>query len=121
MLEIKDAKGEPVPNATLDCWQADTDGGYYFASWTLRGKMTTDAHGRAEILTVRPGDYGSKMIGTRPGHMHLMVTGTKGKHAPLTSQVYVCQANEAKYLDGDLYVARMVAAVFEVLRGSIGC
>ncbi|KAI0751159.1 Intradiol ring-cleavage dioxygenase [Daedaleopsis nitida] len=100
-IEVKDAKGEPVPNAVLDCWQADSDGVYFFASWTLRGKMMTDAQGHAEILTVRPADYGAPMLGRRAGHLHIMVTGTTGKHAPMTSQIYVCPGNNAEHLSID--------------------
>lgn len=106
ILDVKDAKGDPIPNAVLDGWQADSEGVYHFASWTLRGKVTADAYGRAEILTVRPGDYGAPLLGKRAGHLHLMVTGVQGKHAPLTTQVYVCPANDTEHLRIDLYVLR---------------
>ncbi|KAI0355466.1 aromatic compound dioxygenase [Trametes cingulata] len=102
VFTVKDAKGDPVPNATLDWWQADSDGGYYFASWTLRGKVTTDAQGRAEVLTVRPGDYGSPLGGKRAGHVHLVVSGTKGKHRAMTTQVYVCPGNKTEHMMTDL-------------------
>ena len=101
---MKDAKGNPIPNAVLDCWQADSTGGYYFASWTLRGKVTTNAQGRAEILSVRPADYGSPLLGQRAGHFHLMVSGAKGTHAPMTTQAYVCPGNKPAHMSTEVCV-----------------
>ncbi|KAI0363537.1 aromatic compound dioxygenase [Pilatotrama ljubarskyi] len=101
LFEVKDDKGEPIPHATLDWWQADPDGSYYFASWTLRGKVQTDAHGRVEVLSIRPGDYGSEIIGRRAGHIHLMVSGVSGKHRPMTTQAYVCPGNSTDHMKTD--------------------
>ncbi|RPD67447.1 aromatic compound dioxygenase [Lentinus tigrinus ALCF2SS1-7] len=97
VLEVKDTKGDPVPYAKLDCWHADTSGSYYFASYTLRGKVTADAQGHLEVLTVRPGDYAS-----RTGHLHIVVTGTEGKHKPMTTQAYVCPGNDPERMSGDI-------------------
>ncbi|KAI0758198.1 Intradiol ring-cleavage dioxygenase [Fomes fomentarius] len=97
VFDVKDSKGDPVPNAAFDCWQADTNGGYYFASYTLRGKATTDAEGHVEILTVRPGGYG-----TRAAHLHLSVNGVKGRHVPMTTQAYVCPGNNPDHLETDI-------------------
>ncbi len=104
MLDVKDVKGNPVPNAVLDCWQADSNGDYYFSSWTLRGKVKTDAQGHAEILSVRPSDYGAPLLGVRKSHMHLIASGVQGKHVPMTTQVYMCPGNDSGHLAGDLYV-----------------
>ncbi|KAH9854880.1 Intradiol ring-cleavage dioxygenase [Lenzites betulinus] len=97
IFDVKDSKGDPVPNAALDWWQADSNGGYYFATWTLRGQLKTDAHGRAEVLSIRPGDYA-----TRPGHVHLAISGTPGKHRDMTTQAYVCRNNDALYMLRDI-------------------
>ncbi|PIL37621.1 hypothetical protein GSI_01315 [Ganoderma sinense ZZ0214-1] len=97
-LTIKDTRGDPVPHATIDAWQANSVGSYYFASWTLRGKATTDAQGRLEVLTVRPGDYAG-----RSAHVHMRIEGpVKGKHAPLTTQVYVLRGNDPSHLGQDV-------------------
>ncbi|RPD67467.1 aromatic compound dioxygenase [Lentinus tigrinus ALCF2SS1-7] len=101
ILDVKDVKGNPIPNAVLDCWQADSTGSYYFASWTLRGKVTTDAQGHVEILSVRPADYGAPLLGQRKSHMHVIATGVHGKHVPITTQVYICPGNNPQNLDGD--------------------
>ncbi|OJT15500.1 Catechol 1,2-dioxygenase [Trametes pubescens] len=102
LFDVKDAKGDPVPNATLDWWQADSDGGYYFRSWTLRGKVTTDAHGRAEVLSVNPGEYGIPLMGKRSGHVHLNISGSAGKHRFMTTQVYVCEGNRSEGVQKDM-------------------
>ncbi|KAI0751158.1 Intradiol ring-cleavage dioxygenase [Daedaleopsis nitida] len=96
VIDVKDTKGDPVPNATIDGWHADTTGGYYFSSYTLRGKATTDANGHVEILSIHPGDYG-----TRSGHLHVLATGVKGKHVPMTTQIYVCRGNDPNHLATD--------------------
>ncbi|KAI8989874.1 Intradiol ring-cleavage dioxygenase [Trametes punicea] len=101
VFEVKDQKGEPVPNAVLDWWQADSEGNYYYDSWTLRGKVKADAHGRVEALSVRPGQYGAPFGGWRAGHAHLKVHGTKGKHKSMTTQAYVCQGNKSELMTKD--------------------
>ena len=97
VLTIKDTKGDPVPHATIDAWQANSVGSYYFATWTLRGKATTDTNGRLELLTVRPGDYAG-----RSAHVHMRITGTEGRHVPMTTQAYVLLGNDPKYMKNDM-------------------
>ncbi|KAH8118137.1 aromatic compound dioxygenase [Phellopilus nigrolimitatus] len=98
--------GAPVPNAVLDWWQADTEGNYYFADYTLRGRVTTDSDGCAEVLTVVPGMYGSPHF-RRAGHFHVWVhapTKREGDIAwdDLTTQLYVCEANDSHALESDI-------------------
>ena len=108
VLTIKDTRGDPVPHAQIDAWQANSAGSYYFASWTLRGTATADAQGRLELLTVRPGDYAG-----RSAHVHMRVEGpaktktrtktrTKGGLAPLTTQAYVLRGNDPVHLGRDV-------------------
>ncbi|KAI1795015.1 Intradiol ring-cleavage dioxygenase [Ganoderma leucocontextum] len=100
-LTVKDTRGDPVPHATVDAWQANSAGSYYFTSWTLRGKATADAQGRLELLTVRPGDYAG-----RSAHVHMRIGGPaaipKGRHAPLTTQAYVLRGNDPSHLGRDV-------------------
>ena len=61
---VLDGDGQPVPDALLELWQADTDGkvaqetgslhrdGYTFTGW---GRAETDPEGRYTFTTVRPG------------------------------------------------------------------
>lgn len=73
----------PLPKTLLDVWQADAKGNYHDAGeqYRLRGQILTDARGRYEIDTVRPGGYGG-----RPSHIHLTVSAPG--HASLTTQIY---------------------------------
>ena len=100
VLELTDTKGEPVKNATVDAWQADSTGGYYFFSWTLRGKMTTDAQGRLEFLTIRPHEYAG-----RASHIHVRIYPADKKHRQMTSQMYICDGNDPERMSSDLYVS----------------
>ena len=101
VLDVKDTKGDPVPYAALDLWQANTQGYYAYASWALRGRAKADAHGHVEILTVRPGDYAG-----RAAHIHIMAAGAKGLHAPMTTQAYVCPGNKPAHMSTEVCVLR---------------
>ena len=105
-VRILSPEGSPLPGAVLDWWQADMTGGYYFATYTLRGRITTDEQGYAEVLTVTPGVYGIPGA-MRAAHFHLWVhapSAQPGKPAfdDLTTQLYICDANDTKLLDNDL-------------------
>jgi protocatechuate 3,4-dioxygenase beta subunit len=98
--------GDPIANATLDIWQADSDGEYSLTSYSLRGKATTDANGHVEILTVPPGMYGPQFA-KRAGHIHVIIRPPKGKadkYDELTTQIYICKGNDSKWMQGDLCV-----------------
>ena len=101
VLDVKDTKGDPVPYAALDLWQANTQGYYAYASWALRGRAKADAHGHVKILTVRPGDYAG-----RAAHIHIMAAGAKGLHAPMTTQAYVCPGNKPAHMSTEVCVLR---------------
>jgi catechol 1,2-dioxygenase len=77
----------PLAGAVLDVWQADAQGSYHGPAeqYRLRGRLQTDAEGRYELFTIRPGAY---RIGDRfrPAHIHMIVTHRA--HAPLTTQLY---------------------------------
>ena len=71
----------PIANARVDFWQADGNGSYDNAGYTLRGYQMTDAQGRYEVDTVVPGLYPG-----RTEHIHVKVTPPGG--ATITSQLY---------------------------------
>jgi protocatechuate 3,4-dioxygenase beta subunit len=60
---------QPIANARLDFWQADGNGNYDNAGYTLRGWQMTDANGAYRLETVIPGLYPG-----RTEHIHFKVT-----------------------------------------------
>jgi hydroxyquinol 1,2-dioxygenase len=85
------ADGSPIPNATVDFWQADHEG-YYEAQLgaeepRLRAILSTDADGKFDFWTVMPLGYTIPMDGPvgnlisrtaisnyRPAHIHFIVS-----------------------------------------------
>ena len=78
---VLDANCQPLANAWLDFWQADANGVYDNAGYTLRGHQFTDGQGRYSLETVVPGEYPG-----RTEHIHVKVQPQGG--AVLTSQLY---------------------------------
>ena len=90
---VTDKKGKPLEGVKLDFWQANTLGTYSgFAelhtegqNW-LRGHQFTDADGRYELTTLRPGRYKIDETQERCAHIHVQVKPLAG---PLfTTQLY---------------------------------
>lgn len=106
--------GEPLPDATVDIWQASTNGLYEQQDpdqedHNLRGIFHTDAHGKYSLYCLKPTPYPVPTDGPagkllkmmdrhvfRPAHIHLMVQA-KG-HKPLTTQIF---DKDCKYLADD--------------------
>ena len=98
---MRGPKGEAIKNARFDWWQASTAGDYFFSTYNLRGKFQTDENGDVEVLTVTPGKYGPEEH-KRAGHFHFILKAPSGKYKSLTSQMYVCRANDPKEMNSDL-------------------
>jgi protocatechuate 3,4-dioxygenase beta subunit len=79
--QVLDANGQPVANAWLDFWQADTNGNYDNSGYTLRGHQYTDANGNYTLTTIVPGLYTG-----RTEHIHVKVQAPNGP--VLTTQLY---------------------------------
>ena len=106
-VRVLSPEGNPIPGAELDWWQADTDGNYYHRTYTLRGRVTTDEEGCAEILTVAPAPYGVGTKIQRAAHFHLWIhapAAQKGETAydDVTTQLYVCDGNDTQLMAKDL-------------------
>ena len=104
-VRVVSLDGKPLRGAVLDWWQADGDGKYYFSEYTLRGRVSTDEDGIAEVLTVAPGEYHA-LGGMRTGHFHIHIyapRSAKGEIAyeGMTTQVYVKERNDNTILDKD--------------------
>ena len=72
---------QPVAHALLDFWQANAQGQYDNASYTLRGHQYTDENGRYQLVTVVPGLYPG-----RTEHIHVKVQAPNGPI--LTTQLF---------------------------------
>lgn len=79
---LLDQNCQPLPNAWLDFWQADSNGEYDNTGYRLRGHQFTDSQGRYHLETVLPGLYSSRPI----EHIHVKVQPEGGE--VLTSQLY---------------------------------
>lgn len=99
--QVLSTAGAPLPNVLLDWWQADTNGTYYHSRYRLRGTLRTDADGRFECLTVSPHEYGMGGL-VRTAHLHVIFAAPGGER--VTTQLYICNANNPKEMNNDLYV-----------------
>jgi protocatechuate 3,4-dioxygenase beta subunit len=72
---------KPIAGALLDFWQADAQGNYDNAGYTMRGHQFTDANGAYKLETVIPGLYTG-----RTEHIHVKVQAPNGPI--LTSQLF---------------------------------
>jgi protocatechuate 3,4-dioxygenase beta subunit len=84
---VLDETGRPVPETLVEIWQANAGGRYrhvkdtYFAPLDPNfggcGRTLTDAEGRYEFLTIRPGAYPwpNRANDWRPMHIHFSVFG----------------------------------------------
>lgn len=88
---VRGLDGKPVPNATLEVWQADADGNYdvqyaELAHQQARGVLQADAQGRFHFKTIVAEAYpiptdgpvgemlrASKNHPWRPAHLHFMI------------------------------------------------
>ena len=81
--QVLDDAGNPVADAFVDVWQANTWGRYHhekdpnpaprdpnFQGWA---QIVADKQGRYRLLTIKPGAYPVDKNWTRPPHIHFKV------------------------------------------------
>jgi len=83
--KVMDNRCQPIKDAILDVWQANSTGEYDNEGFTLRGKVKTNNDGTYLIDTIIPNEYAAGDI-TRPGHVHLKVGAPN--QPILTTQLY---------------------------------
>ena len=106
-VRVLSPEGNPIHGAEIDWWQSDTAGNYYHRTYTLRGRVTTDEDGYAEVLTVAPAPYGPGEKLQRAAHFHLWIRTPQANEGQaaydgLTTQLYVCDGNDAQLMEKDL-------------------
>lgn len=92
---VLNRRGEPVPDADLDIWQANAAGRYAHPAdenpapidpnFEGHARIRTGADGRWSIKTIKPGGYPVTPEWSRPPHIHFDV---KGRVSRLVTQMY---------------------------------
>lgn len=101
--QVRNTAGEPLANAVVDVWHANTGGTYsYFdpsqSEFNLRRRILTDAEGRYRFQSIVPSGYGcppdgptQQLLdelgrhGQRPAHIHFFISASGHRH--LTTQI----------------------------------
>jgi protocatechuate 3,4-dioxygenase beta subunit len=81
---VLDTRGDVLPNATIEIWQADHSGYYDIDGYRYRGKLPVDASGQYRFETVMPGHYPDRSRVCQ--HVHYLVTAPG--HKTLVTQLY---------------------------------
>jgi hydroxyquinol 1,2-dioxygenase len=114
-VQIRGLRGEPVPHAAVEIWQADADGLYdvqYAGNTDMRARATmrADAQGRVAFKTVLPeaypipadGPVGRMLAASgrdvwRPAHIHFMIDAPG--YEPLVTHLF---RHTDQYLETDV-------------------
>ncbi|MBI3250084.1 MAG: intradiol ring-cleavage dioxygenase [Deltaproteobacteria bacterium] len=125
--------GQPIANAQVDTWQADTEGFYDVQrpnpdEMRLRGKFRTDTQGKFWFWTVRPTEYPVPTDGPvgqmllqmgrhpyRPAHIHTVVSAPG--YETVTTHVFV---EGDRYLDSDAVFGVKDSLVVDFIRHDPG-
>ena len=80
--KVVNSRGEKVPEAKIEIWQADHHGRYDVQGYKYRTQLITGPEARYAVETVMPGHYSD-----RPAqHVHYMITAPG--HKTLITQLY---------------------------------
>ena len=112
---VLDVHCQPVADAVLDIWQADPMGVYDNASFRLRGKVRSDAEGRYQFLTLKPGAYGAGFVRTPHIHVRVQAEGMR----QITTQLYFPDEEELNAQDF-LYRPELLMSVSKGYAGLSG-
>jgi protocatechuate 3,4-dioxygenase, beta subunit len=96
---VLDDAGQPIPQALVEVWQANAAGRYRHhmdrhdapldPNFSGAGRVFSDAEGRYEFRTIKPGAYpwGNHYNAWRPAHIHFSLFGA-GLLSRLVTQMY---------------------------------
>src|SRR5260370_16643739 len=92
MGRVLNLKGEPVRDANVEVWQANTHGRYTHPSdpnpapidpnFEGSAVLTTDSEGRYRFKTIKPAAYPAGPNRMRPAHIHFQVSAPQDKIVP---------------------------------------
>jgi protocatechuate 3,4-dioxygenase beta subunit len=95
MGRVLNVAGDPVRDATVEIWQANSYGRYTHPSdsnpapldpnFDGSAILTTDGHGRYHFKTIKPAAYPAGPDLIRPAHIHFQVSGRQDR---LVTQMY---------------------------------
>ena len=93
--KVLNVRGEPVRDAKIEIWQANTYGRYTHPSDTNSAPLdpnfegsavlTTDTNGQYRFKTIKPAGYPTGPNTMRPAHIHFQVSGRQDR---LVTQMY---------------------------------
>ncbi len=95
---VYSTKGDPLENAVLDFWEANMEGVYDQAGYTLRGKVKTDGQGRYRVRLLVPKAYRISPASDFYRTAHIHVKALADEHATVTTELYV-QGDPRNYND----------------------
>lgn len=126
--QVRGTNGEPLANAIVDVWHANTGGTYsYFdpsqSEFNLRRRIQTDAEGRYRFQSIVPSGYGcppdgptQQLLdqlgrhGQRPAHIHFFISAPGHRH--LTTQINLAGD---QYLHDDFAYATRDELIAEIV------
>jgi protocatechuate 3,4-dioxygenase beta subunit len=93
--KVLNLAGEPIRNAKVEIWQANSHGRYtqpsdpnpapLDPSFNGSAALATDAEGQYRFITIKPAAYPTGPTSMRPAHIHFQVTGKQDR---LVTQMY---------------------------------
>lgn len=113
--QVLDVGCRPVADAVLDIWQADPMGAYDTASFGFRGRVRSDAEGRYQFLTLKPGAYGNGFVRTPHIHVRVQAEGLR----QMTTQLYFPDEEELNAQDS-LYRPELLMSLSKGYAGLSG-
>jgi protocatechuate 3,4-dioxygenase beta subunit len=80
--QVWSARGQGLPEAVVEVWQADHLGRYDIDGYRYRARLPVDGTAKYTVETVMPGHYPGRVC----QHIHYLVTAPG--HRPLITQLY---------------------------------
>jgi len=97
---VLDGAGQPVPDAMVEVWQADTSGEHVEGfGW---GRSVCDEQGRFSFVTVKPGAVEDVAVGRQAPHLNLLVFA-RGLLKPTRTRLYFPDEDAANEIDPVLF------------------